>query len=358
MATPPELRIIVAPLDWGMGHATRCIPLIKELQSHGITVIVGGTEQSRQRIKAAGIISEYLDLPAYSIRYHKFLPAWLMVLLQFSKIIKAIKSEKKILNNYLKKNKVDALISDNRYGVFNLKIPSVLITHQVRPKSPFSIFQGITNKFVHNQLKNFNEIWIPDLTAEESISGDLSIPFSGITFKNIGILSRFEASKQLPHQSNSVLAIVSGPEPQASIFQQQLIRLAIRKKVRISIISSSELPENNNLSEDWIRLIHSPNDQDFQRLVSENKFIIMRSGYSGIMDMLRLGRTALLVPTPGQTEQEYLAVRMKEFGFTAISQKNLAELRLPDSFPSGLSAAHSDKGLLTDAVSGLVRTLQ
>jgi len=327
MALSNSPIVLIAPLDWGLGHATRCIPVIRELKKQGAYVIVGGSKAVLNRLREAGADKE-VPLEGYTVTYSNFLPAWLSAALQYKSLMNSVDAEHRQLSSLIKKHRVSGIISDNRYGLFSSskQIPSILITHQLQPSIPLTgLFQRIINRKMRGLINPFDEVWIPDLPRKNTLSGKLSLPFKGLPpVKYVGWLSRFENPLIPSEKKWDLLLLLSGPEPQKSIFRNEAIRFALDHKLKIAITSTGEsLPTGH----DGGILIHeflNPDDQHFQELVSQSERILVRSGYSSLMDLLRLNRSAMLVPTPGQTEQEYLAKIAKDrFGFKICSQRSL-----------------------------------
>jgi predicted glycosyltransferase len=326
MALKKAPRILIAPLDWGLGHATRCIPVIRELKKQGAFIIVAGSERMLNRLRSEQPDQEIL-LENRLVSYSTFLPAWLKIALQAKAIQQAITKEHDLLNALIAALKPDAIISDNRYGIWHKEVPSVLITHQLQPALPsfLKFLRKPLNRKLSAFLKPFDEIWIPDLENSLSLSGELSAPSYGLPpLKYIGWLSRF-ASPKLPEIKKwDLLIIVSGPEPQATIFLNKGIQFSMRNKLKTAIISAENSTSNATLNEDLIQVFYRPDDQQFLELVSQSKQLLVRSGYSTLMDLLILNRGALIVPTPGQTEQEYLGRLMdKKLGFRMLRQSVL-----------------------------------
>ena len=199
----------------------------------------------------------------------------------------------------------------------------MLITHQTCIKTPLKIkfFEKILNNHNTKIINKFSECWVPDFEGDDNISGDLSHKNTRIkNIKYIGILSRFEKQENT-EKTNKLLAIISGPEPQRSIFEE-LIIIKFSKADHKSIIVRGT---NNNAKQNTgkITFINIANTKQLQELINKSEQIISRSGYSSIMDYVKLERTATLVPTPGQTEQEYLA--------KYLSQKRRFDIVLQDS---------------------------
>ncbi len=305
MQTRSHKRILVAPLDWGMGHATRCIPLIKKYQHQGFHVIVAAPVQIEARLRKSLENVEYVSVFGYEIKYHKIFPVWFSVLLQFGKIRKAIREEHRWLLENAESLDISLIISDNRYGLWHPNIHSVLLTHQLQPIPPFGggIARAFIRRTMRGLLKEFNEIHIPDIEGANRISGKLSEPFNNLPpVSYIGLLSRFTKPSTESVVPNTMLAILSGPEPHYSRFYARMKEKALHEGLLFRALGW-KLPENSDGSDVLLNL----SDDEFAIAIAKADKITCAAGFSTLCDLHALGRKAELYPTPGQTEQEYLA---------------------------------------------------
>lgn len=310
------MRIFISPLDWGLGHAARCVPVIRHLLKKHIEVVIGAEGSHLIFLKEHFPHLEFVEFPGYRISYAKNLPANVKVLLQLPKMIAAIKKEHALLNELIEKKKIDAVISDNRYGLWNKKIPSVIISHQLNIQS--NTGSSIFNKTIHNHIRHFNECWIPDYEDANNLSGNLSHPIpAGINAKYIGPLSRFETSiGSNETKQYDILVILSGPEPQRSILEKlilsQLQGLPLGKALIIQGLPGNTEPQ---IDDARIKIVPHLSDKDFLNAINSSEVIVSRPGYSTIMDLHTVGwKKSIFIPTPGQTEQEYLGDLMQEKG--------------------------------------------
>ena len=300
-------RILIAPLNWGIGHATRCIPIIENLIKNDFEVLIATSGRPLQLLQEEFPHIESIKFKDYNINYSSYLPMSLNILFQIPKLFLAIKKEQKILNKIIKSQKIDGVISDNRYGLYIKNVPCVFITHQLQIKSP--ILQTIIQKINYKLISKFKECWIID---DESINlaGSLSKPKSlPQKSKYIGTLSRFKKIKSV--KKYKLVAIVSGPEPQRTIFENKLMKEMQKSKEKMLLVlgkpESNESKKINNLT-----VKSFLNSNDLNIAIQSSDLIISRSGYSTIMDLQKLEKKAVFVPTPGQTEQEFLANYLKE----------------------------------------------
>jgi uncharacterized protein (TIGR00661 family) len=305
--------ILVAPLDWGLGHAARCIPIIKELQNYRLRIIIAADGAVKTMLKQEFPQLQFIDLEGYKIKYSKN-KRWFRfkLLIQFPKILSSVTKEHRWLNKVIKEHSVDAVISDNRFGLYHQSIPCVYLTHQLFIKTGNSISDLIATKIHKKYIKNYTQCWIPDYEGKKNIAGALSQAAKGLqSLRYIGCLSRFEVMSA-SENTVDLLIVLSGPEPQRSIFEKLLLDQLKEYKGKVLFVRG--LPgvmeqyqtKDHELSPGLIVKNHLDARQLNQAMQSAS-LIISRSGYTTIMDLLKLGRKALLVPTPGQTEQEYLA---------------------------------------------------
>lgn len=303
-------RILVAPLDWGLGHTTRCVPVIKELLAQGCDVILAGNENQAVLLNKEFPDLQLIHLDGYAIRYSR--KAWSLpfrILFQVPSLLKKIKQENEWLDNVVKEYKINAIISDNRYGLYHSSIPSVFLTHQLRIKTnAVKWIENFIQKKNYHFINRFDECWIPDNEFDNSLAGDLSHPRKKplIDTHFIGVLSRMQ-KRDIPVVKKHLLIIISGPEPQRTIFENNIIKQVAHYPGSATIVRG--LPESKNLipSTNTILFYNHLPSHDLNEEMCKADIVIGRSGYSTIMDLAMLGKKSILIPTPGQTEQEYLA---------------------------------------------------
>lgn len=315
---------MISALDWGMGHATRCVPLIRELEKKN-QILLGVTSSTEKIFDEEFPHLKRIQFPSYNISYSSTIPLWMKLALQWGKINKVIKNEKQFLEKLIADEKIEVVISDNRFGLYSNKAHCIFITHQVFLKTPFlnSALQNINKKYI----LRFQELWIPDHeNAEESLSGTLS---HGNHFhpkiKFIGPLSRLKTVNA--QKRFDCLFLLSGPEPQHSILAELLLKKAQQYPEKKFALASAAYKNKQNSN---VTFITSPSVTKLAELIASSEKIVCRSGYSTLMDMDQMNKKDLmLVPTPGQTEQEYLAELWKEKrGARFCLQKELVEFNL------------------------------
>ena len=299
-------QILVAVLNWGLGHATRTIPIIRELIANENRITVASDGAALSLLRSTFPESPFLELPGYDVKYPSRSMVW-NIGSQFPKIAKAVRSEGRIIDNWTKKNKVDIIISDNRYGCHHPSSENIFISHQINLQVPFA---GLVNRIHANLVSRFSQIWIVD-DESRSLSGDLSDPkwiSNDIEIKYLGTQSRLD---KIPGDKKyDIAAILSGPEPQRTFFEQELSKKLARLNLKSILIQGSKsapkIKSTNNLV-----VIPFADAELLSKIICSSEMVICRSGYSTIMDLAKLGGHALFIPTPGQTEQIYLAKRLK-----------------------------------------------
>jgi uncharacterized protein (TIGR00661 family) len=311
--------ILVAPLNWGLGHATRCIPLIQGLLEQSFNVIIASDGAALAILQKEFPILPFVELPSYSISYPKngAYFRW-KLLLKLPAIKKTMQAEKKLIQTMVSDGLIDGIISDNRFGIRNDKIPSVFITHQL------NVLSGITSVFstrMHRSIiKQFDECWVPDVENQENLSGNLGhlkkiVP----NVKYLGILSRMEPENV--SKKYDILAILSGPEPQRTLFEEKILEslsgtdyttLLVRGVVGKTQVQS----KLGNIS-----IVNFMQSKDLESAINESAIVIARSGYTTLMDLSVMGKKVFFIPTPGQYEQLYLAQRMQKLGMAPFCEQ-------------------------------------
>lgn len=287
-----------------MGHATRCVPVIRKLAQNN-TVILGITPLTRTILEVEFPELKKIYVPSYNIRYSNILPVWSKLLFDWPRIRRIIRAERELIERIAEDEKIDVVISDSRFGLHTKAAYSVFITHQLFLKAPFAadFAQAINKRYI----KNFNEVWVPDFAdLNSSLSGELS---HGRHYhpnvKYIGPLSRLEPTAGVEIKYDYLL-LPSGPEPHHQILANAMLAEAARfPETKFAFCSYLiKAPGTNNVSS-----FYDPSSDKLTQLIAESRVVVCRSGYSTLMDLHQLQKNNLiLIPTPGQTEQEYLAM--------------------------------------------------
>ena len=310
----PVLRVLVVPLDWGLGHATRCIPIINELLKHNIEVIIAGEGAAIEILGKSHPEIVILRLKGYRVSYSRNKKFFFLKMLgQLPKIIAAVKNEKNWLSKTIRTHKIDAVISDNRFGLYHPAMRSVFITHQLSIQTGNDFFDKLAQKINYYFINKYNECWVPDAAGKCNLAGILSHPdtLPNTAVNYLGILSRFK--KTVTEKKYELLLMLSGPEPQRSIFETKLLSQLNNITGKIVLVRGLPASENKLMTANDQLIIynHLPADA-LNELILQSKNIVARCGYSTVMDLFSLQQKAILVPTPGQTEQEYLATHLME----------------------------------------------
>lgn len=304
------------------------IPVIQKQLDAGHNVILGGSGKSGELLKKRFNNLLYLEVPSYSIKYpSKALWLPLIVFLQLPFFFLSIIREHFYLRQIVKKHRIHTVISDNRYGLFSFATKNIIITHQLSPvfSSYLKIARYPVYLLIRILLSRFDECWIPDFAGSENLTGRLShqYPLPRKT-SFIGPLSRFSLKNKTVEciVSYDLVIILSGQQPELGNFTREVLRQVSGINVKTLIISG--LQKDIFFASNTITVRDHLEDPEFQSVLMNAGMIICRAGYSSIMDLVTLNKTAILIPTPGQPEQEYLAVWLKERGcFRFISQKEL-----------------------------------
>lgn len=314
-STLRKMRVLVAPLDWGLGHATRCIPIIYELIKQGADVWLAADGAPAHLLHSQFPQLPLLPLQGYHVRYSKR-PKQLTatILAQLPRISRRIGQEHTWLQQQMKEHAFDIIISDNRYGLYTPGAFNILITHQLQIQHSWGKWvMGLLRRWHYRRIGRFQECWVPDLTGQHSLAGQLSHPaiMPNTPVHYIGHLSRLQpvaASVQPGH----LFVSLSGPEPQRTLLEEKIIDQVSHYPGTATITRG--LPHASRLipSTGDIRFYnHLPADE-YAAEMQRAEFVISRSGYSTVMDIARMGKKSILIPTPGQPEQEYLGKYLQE----------------------------------------------
>ena len=320
-------NILVVPLDWGLGHATRCIPIIQSLLENGCRVIIAGENATQRLLEHEFPQCTFLPLKGYRIRYSRnkyWLP--IKMALQLPRILLRSYQEQRWLKKVVHQYSINAVIADNRFGLFHSTIPTVYITHQLLIKTGNRFSEKILQQIHSWIIRKYTHCWVPDFAGKENIAGELSHPAhcpSNVQY--IGCLSRLSPIDN-PVKKYDLLLLLSGPEPQRSIFEKLLLGQLKHYSGKVLLVRG--LPENigneGYATDESAKLTI----QDYlgaaqlNEAIQQAEMVICRSGYTTIMDLIKIGQKAILVPTPGQTEQEYLARHLmgQQFFYVATQQ--------------------------------------
>jgi len=316
------MKILFGVFDWGIGHATRDIPLITELlKNHEVHVLSTGRALKLLKDYFASRCS-YYDVPSVYPPYTRTRFFELAFAFFLPKMIRTLQYARKKSREIIAAG-FDKVISDCRYDVYDTPDNSYLINHQVRFKTPFGA-ERILEKLLALRMQKYKYVLVPDF-EKQSLSGRLSHDLRYVhkdKIKYIGILSHL---RKLDVAGDVDYFIsISGPEPQRTVLQKKMMELADQLDGKVVIAGG--IPESTaSHSSNNVQFYSFLNAEQQENMMNRAKFIIGRPGYTTVMEIAELGKKrALFVPTPGQTEQEYLAdYYEKQKLFHCVSQYRL-----------------------------------
>lgn len=335
-----KLKILISPLNWGFGHAGRMIPVALALRQMGHTVIFGTDSALIPMIQPELPGIELICIKGANVKYSRHLPQYSAVLMQTPKLFAMAFREHAALKHLINELHPDIVISDNRFGFFNKKAFCVYITHMLRipfPK-PFRFLEFIGISLHRLVINRYNLCLIPDVPGKENLSGRLSHGvFTSVETYFAGILSRFshEANESCEQQVQKpyICLILSGPEPQRSILLEKVIAAAMTNNMHLIVLSGSPVTVKK-WDHELIRIEVNQPTSVLRFYISNSERVVCRAGYSTIMELVSIKKGAIIIPTPGQTEQEYLADNLNgRYGFYAISQNEFSKDSLQLSLP-------------------------
>ena len=345
--------VLVAPLNWGLGHATRCIPIIKALQKYGYNPILASDGAALELLKKEFPELESYALPSLKIKYAKK-GLWFKfkIVLQSFRLYRCIQQERRFLKKLSHKIQLKGIIADNRLGLYHRAIPCAILSHQLK------VYSGSTTaltSWLHQYfIKKYDECWVPDKAGTPNLSGKLShLKQTSLNLKYIGVLSRFEWTKQ-PLQYD-ILILLSGPEPQRSLLETKLLKEFKNYEGKVVMVCGVVEKEEVVYYEHAIKMINFLKAKPLEKLILQSDIVIARSGYTTLMDLAKLNKKAFFIPTPGQFEQQYLAKRLMAHHIAPYCQQRhfkVEQLKKID-FCSGLNRLVLDGSLCFTSVFSL-----
>ncbi len=301
-------KVLFGILNWGLGHATRSIPLIKAYIEKDFEVAIASDGDALVFLKKEFPDLSFYKLPGYNVKY-PYKSIFFNILRYLPNILNAIIKENKEIKKIIESIKPDLIISDNRYGVRNKKVKSIIITHQINLR--------LTNKFLtkagtilnERLIKLFDELWIPDL-KNNLLAGELSIVPESFNYHYLGALSRFKYVKL--KKKYDIAVVLSGPEPQRTYFEKKILNQFENMSLKSIIVLGKMDEEKEWYLNDKVKVKSHALSDELNDILNRSELIVSRSGYSTVMDLVVLKKKAVLIPTPGQSEQEYLAEYLKQ----------------------------------------------
>ncbi len=295
-----QKRILISPLNWGMGHVARCIPLISTFLENGNTVFAAVSEEQGNVLCAYFPSIVLVNHDGYPFVFHGKGNFSLDLARQFKRLNKRLLDEQKQTEQMVNELGIDVVISDHRYGFRSTHVTSILLTHQLN--LPVRWYEGWVQKMHEKFLRNFDEIWIPD-TQDSSLAGDLSRNTKEFNCSYIGALSRFQLNAVPAVKTIDTVIIASGP----TIYAEQFIREQTKNSLDSGNVLLIAAPDVlMNFSDLTIPVLSSSDWKRCDAQIRKAKKVNSRCGYSTLMDLLVLKVPFSLTPTPGQREQEYL----------------------------------------------------
>ncbi|MCX6306703.1 MAG: glycosyltransferase [Bacteroidetes bacterium] len=337
-------KVLICPLDWGIGHATRCVPVISKLMELGFEVVVAASGRPLEFIRKEYPGIPVIDFPGVTINYPRSNRIGMKIFTLLPRLIHGTWHEHRLLKKIAAQSGATLIISDNRYGCWHASIPSVFITHQLNIQIPFKStwIKRALNSLNYMFIRKYKACWIPDFEPHRGLAGALSHPVTlPPNARYIGILSRFSEPPDPFTQSIQpdfdLLVMLSGPEPQRSILEEKILRQLVSINMQVAMVRGMPESEEAYVLDGRIHVFAHLDSAKLGDLINRSAMVICRSGYSSIMDIVTLGKRAIFIPTPGQPEQEYLSrYLMEKKIYFSMNQRDfdlLYALEMSKNFP-------------------------
>lgn len=314
--------VLLSMLHWGFGHVTRCFPLIHTLLKLKKSILIVCTSSQKLLLTSH---FEGLQFYIVSDNMPKYGKTKLETLIRLSLLapihFRKIKKEQQLVAQLAQNHNIELIISDNKYGFYHPNIPSIILTHQLNIQSGWgSFFDSIINRLNNKLLTKFNQVWVIDNEGSMSLAGKLSARNHRNTelfqkYKWIGLFNRLQT---LPAKgSNNLLIILSGPEPQRTILEEKIIQQLPDNAEHITLIRGtsktlSNLAQQTVASKNFTNIIDLASLSEIENLLSQTEYVLGRAGYTSLMEWVCGGWKSIVIPTPGQAEQEYLGKYLTE----------------------------------------------
>ncbi len=323
--------VLIAPLNWGLGHASRCVPLVRQQLAAGNRVTLAGDGDSLTLLRKHFPELPVLHLPHLELHYSDGPSQVGAMLRSLPRLLWWMWQDHRALQEILAYQHFDVVISDNRFGLWNRqktkdegrRTKCIYVTHQLMIKMPRGLrwAESLAHWLHGRVIRKYDECWIPDYANDNNLSGDLAHKYPlPRNARFIGPLSRFDEGRRTKDEGERIkdkgqrtqnaecrtVALLSGLEPQRTLFEKELLErykdtemLLVRGKVNAPFCQ---------IQRGKVTIVPYLDDAELVQALLQAEKIIARSGYSTIMDLAALGilHKAELIPTPGQTEQEYL----------------------------------------------------
>ncbi len=306
------MKIFFPVLNWGLGHASRSLPLIRKYQSAGHEVLCASDGEALAMLRRELPDQLVLQLPGYGILYgSRFMPY--NMLKHGRGMLKTMNAEHDLTEVIVERHGIDCIISDNRYGCYHSEVPSAIITHQLQVFTGQKLLDVYIRRQIRSWCKNFSEIWIPDQTPPDNITGDLSgLNTDPIPKYYLGVISELSC---VPKSGlYDAVAVISGPEPQRTHFEQLVIKQLSALDGKYAVVCGKPGEDEKVRKENNLMIYQYMSRVELSDLLGQTEIVISRGGYTTLMDIAKSGHKAIICPTPGQYEQIYLADRLASLG--------------------------------------------
>ncbi len=340
-------RILITPLDWGLGHAARAIPIIQRLREFDARPVIGADKGPLALLRDAFPDLPHVRVPGLEVRYAKGASQTWAMATQFPAMLRSVREEHHLFLNLRRQLQLDAVISDQRFGIRAEGLPSVIMTHQLFPFTPFA--QGVLRRINLRSVARFDRCWIPDDEQAPGLAGELShgprlredatagakrnVPRNA---RYIGPISRLDPAKAIaPNEPYRIVCVISGPEPQRTMLEEELMRQLPRINGKHLLVRGKPEPVLDetigtlDMAPGIVRRLSHLSGDALTGALLQAQLIVSRTGYTTLMDLARIGTSALVIPTPGQDEQEYLGelhARSGRFFVQAQDRLNIREV--------------------------------
>jgi predicted glycosyltransferase len=341
--------IVYAILNWGLGHVTRSTPIIERLINDGNRVIIVSHGKALILLKEQFPNCIFRDIRDKNIEYSRLGIMFVFkILSQYPKMILGWWHEKRKLKELIKEFDPDLIMTEMRLGFWSKKIPSVLITNQLRFELPKGLKWGeiLGEWFNFLIFRHYDHIFVPDVEGEPNLLGNLA--HKGRIAKHpklrfVGSLTSIDRENDGLEEDIDLFVSISGPEPQRTKFEEiilpQLTACSSRIVVALGVPGDKTVKE---IDHGRIKIYSHLERKEMSSILKRAKYVVSRSGFSTVNELFVLKKKALLVPTPGQTEQEYIARYLHQQGLFGISRQedldlsHLPDLSAPDSINTNI----------------------
>ncbi|MBK6627295.1 MAG: glycosyltransferase [Flavobacteriales bacterium] len=351
-----DARVLVAPLDWGLGHAARCVPVVRALRARGAHPVLAADAGPLALLRAEFPELEHVRLPGITVRYAAGGSQFWSMARQLPAMVRSVAAERAAFDRIAADLRLDAVISDQRFGVRSAQLPSVLITHQLFPFTPFA--QSALRRLNLQHVSRFDRCWVMDEPAVPGLAGELShgtrLPPN---VRYIGPVSRMAEGAGTPRSDHRVVAVISGPEPQRTLLEAILLeQLATLPGEHLLVQGLPQRPGTRRVGR--VDVVGHLTGEALREALLGASLIVSRSGYTTLMDLAALGRSALIIPTPGQHEQEYLGRLHARTGRFLVQQQRAIDLAAALARPPSSAKASTGNALLCAALDELAGMLR